>query len=96
MGRTNCFVLSVLPSASSKHRLYFVTSTTVKPSGTSAVEMLMVWKSATYPRGNGAERPCGGEMWGSVCTNWKEKALFLELGHCVLPGVGCTEQLSSA
>lgn len=68
--------MSVLPSAFSKHRLHFVTSRTVKPSGISVVEMLMVWKSDMYPTGNGAERPCGGEVWGSVCTYWEEKLGF--------------------
>jgi len=61
MGRTNYFVVSVSPPATSKHRLHFVTrlkaSRNVKPSATSAVEMLMAWKMDMYPTGNGEEKP---------------------------------------
>lgn len=71
MGRINYFVVSVSFPASSKHRLHFVTRLkaprTVKPSATSVVEMLMVWKTAMYPMGNGSEGPAV-RTYGSACA----------------------------
>lgn len=101
MRRTNYLVVSVPPQVSSTHRLHFVTrlkaSRTVKPLATSVVEMLIVWKMDMYPMGNGAERPSWEEVWVSVCICWKEKTLLLHSWiSLVLPGAGCTKQLSSA